>query len=284
MGPLPLYIRRIIAFVFGLLFFIVLAVVLVYATGYRLVDRFTLEQTGGVHISIAPTNAILSINGEEMGVSSFLNKSFFLDHLPHGAYEIAVQKEGYIPWKKTLIVERSLVTGASAFMVPSEVVLLEIVSEGDSSTISTTTRLVAENEYDALLALFKAPTSSLLSATATTTVENVPDPIERIIRDGNVYVHWNRDLSRAPNAFCVTPRACVVEISVELSPAEVVRAEFFREGIVYQTSEGSVYFSEIDVKQPQITALLFEAPGAEFRIYKDEMIIKDAKRLFVVVL
>ena len=223
---------------------VVLAIVSVYASGYRLGEQFTLERTGGIHISVPLTNAKVFLDGKEVGVSSFLDKSFFLDNLPFGAYEVMVQKEGYRSWGKTLIVERSLVTDTSAFLVPKDILPVLVALEGGDMKTSTTTRVVVQKEYDAFSVLFEVATST---ATSTSVVESAPNPIELLVREGNVYVHWNRDLDRAPSAFCVTPRACVVEISVELSEAVVTRAEFFKDGIVYQTKEGDIYFFHIFV-------------------------------------
>ena len=278
MQPLTLRFRRIVAWIFFVLFVAVLAVASIYASGYRLGEKFSLERTGGIHVSVPVVGASVSINGKEIGTASFLDKSFFIDNLDFGTYDIEVYKAGYRTWEKRLIVERSLVTDVSAFLVPESITLTPVVRDQGTS-VATTSRALRQADYDALLTLFVAPTTT--PTVATSTQARAPDPTELVLRDGNVFVRWNRSLETAPSAFCIRPGACLVEISVELTPAQATRAEFFRDGVVYETEEGSVYFAEVDAKQPQIVATLYSAPGAEFRIENGEIYIKDGKKLFV---
>lgn len=283
--PLSLRFRRIVAWAFFFLFLAVLVVTSVYASGYRLGDKFTLERTGGVHVSVPVTGAAVYVNGKEAGVSSFLDRSFFIDNLDFGTYDIEVKKEGYRVWKKKLIVEKSLVTDVSAFLVPDHIALTPVVVEkGAGAVVATTTRVMQQGAYDTLALLFTPATTTPLLQTATTSseAEQAPDPTELIVRDGNVYVHWNRSLTETPSPFCIRPGACVVEISVELGAEKTEHAEFFRDGVLYQTETGGIYFAEVDVKQPQIVAELYSASGAEFRVYQGEIYIKDGTGLFVV--
>ena len=277
MQPLPLLFRRVVSWIFFILFAVILLIVSIYASGYRLGEEFTLERTGGIHVSVPVSGTILYLEGEEVGTSSFLDKSFFLDNLAFGTYSISVEKEGYRTWEKTLIVERAYVTDTTAFLIPETIIPLPIVIGTDTS--ATTSLQVSRAEFLTLESLFNTATTTATTTEATRT----PDPTELVVRDGNVYVRWNRNLERAPSAFCIAPQACVVEISVELDETVVSRAEFFEGGVVYQTPRG-IYLSEIDVKQPNIFVPLYEKPNAEFRIHQGELIILDDEELFVIAL
>lgn len=275
MQPLPLLFRRIVSVLFFILFAVILVVVSIYASGYRLGDEFTLERTGGIHVSVPVSGTTLFLNGEEVGVSSFLDKSFFIDNLTFGTYTVSAEKDGYRPWHKTLIVERAYVTDTAAFLVPQVITPLPVVIGND--TTATTSRHVSRADFLDVESLFVVATT-----TATTTEVSRLDPTELVVRDGNVYVRWNRNLERAPSAFCIAPQACVVEISVALTDAEVTRAEFFKGGVVYETEEG-IFLSEIDVKQPNIVVPLYEVAHATFRLNgQDEIFILDGEDLFVV--
>lgn len=279
MEPLPLTFRRITSYLFFALFVVVLLVASIYASGYRL-NGFSLERTGGIHVSVPIADAQVFVEGEEVGVTGFLTRSFFIDNLEAGNYEVEVVADGYHPWKKAFVVDRALVTDASAFMVPQNLTLVPIVAT-TSESVATTTRVVSQADYQELLDLFGMATSSRLS-TSTPEVEAGSHNLESVVRDGNVYVKWNKSLTNAPSAFCVRPEACVVEVSVEYGEIQATEAALFEGGVVYQTDEGKIFLAEVDVKQPQLVVLLYESMGAEFRVYQDEIIILDNEEFFVV--
>lgn len=279
MEPLPLRFRRFISTLFFVLFVLVLVAASIYASGYRL-DGFGLERTGGIHVSVPIGDAQVLLDGEEVGVSGFLTRSFFIDNLAAGSYEVEVVADGYHSWKKTFVVDRSLVTDAGAFLVPEDFELLPIVAT-TSESVATTTRVVSMSDYEDLLELFDIVVATTTATSTDETAED-PEPLEVVVRDGNVYVEWNRSLANAPSPFCIRPGACVVEISVEFGETEVVRADLFDGGVVYQTEDGTIFLSEVDVKQPQLVVPLYESEDAEFRIYQDEIIILDDAEFFVV--
>ena len=280
MEPLPLTFRRTISTLFFVLFVLVLVAASIYASGYRL-KGFELERTGGIHVSVPIGEAHVFLNGEEVGVSGFLTRSFFIDNLEAGNYEVEVIADGYHQWKKTFVVDRALVTDAGAFIVPMDLELLPIVAT-TSESVATTTRVVSSADYQSLLELFGVIVATTTATSTAETVEEDPEPLESVVRDGNVYVEWNRSLTSAPSAFCIRPGACVVEVSVEFGDAEAVRAELFGGGVVYQTEEGTIYLSEVDVKQPQLVVSLYDSPNASFRIYRNEIIVLDGEEFFVV--
>lgn len=279
MEPLSLRTRRIVSISFFLLFATVLVVTSFYASGYR-IDGWSLEGTGGVYVAVPVSGAEVSVNGEVVGTSGFLTKSFFIDDLAPGSYVLQVMGEGYYPWTKTMIVQRSFVTDTSAFMVPKELPVFEIMATS-SKKIATTTRAVSDLEYERMSELFVVSTSTAMQTATTTDEVKVPD-LELSVRSGNVYVRWNRELERAPSVFCIAPNACVVEVSVEKSEVEVVDAAFFGGGVVYQTKNSGIFFAEIDVKPTQLVIPLYPSPSAEFALYQDEIVIKDEDDLFVV--
>lgn len=273
MEPLSLTTRRIISTTFFVLFVAVLVVASVYASGYRL-RGFELERTGGINVSVPITDARVLLDGAEVGMTGFLTRSFFIDNLEVGNYEIEVQADGYHTWKKTFVVDRALVTDAGAFMVPMEFELLPIVAT-TSESVATTTRVVSQDGYQSLLGLFNTTTS-------TPEAIGEPEALESVVRDGNVYVKWNQLLTNAPSAFCIRPDACVLEISVEYGEEEAVEAALYGGGVVYQTEDGVIFLSEIDVKHPQLVVPLYESGTAEFRIYENEIVILDGEEFFVV--
>lgn len=68
-----------------------------------------------------PANAVISINGKEMKKTDFLFGELFLDNLLPGTYAVKIEKEGYKPWQKSLVVREKQVTEAKSVMLfPSQ--------------------------------------------------------------------------------------------------------------------------------------------------------------------
>ncbi|MFQ5541010.1 MAG: hypothetical protein ACE5F4_02085 [Candidatus Paceibacteria bacterium] len=286
MEPLSLKTRRIIAILFFLLFVAVLTLASAYASGYRL-SGFSLTRTGGVHVSVAVSAARVLLDGTPVGTSGLFSKSFFIDNLVQGSHTVEVRAAGYRPWQKTLIVEAAFVSDASAFLVPEALPVLPIVATTTTS-VATTTHTVSPDEYEALMLLFASATTTPAltelpgdSSTTSAAVPEVPD-VELIIRDGNVSVRWNRDLARAPSSFCVTPRACVIEVTVENGHEEALDAVFFGGGVVYRLDDGGIFLAEVDVRQPRTLVPLYQGDAAEFRVVDDALVIKDGENLYLI--
>lgn len=283
MKPLSLNVRRVYAALFFILFVAVLFVASVYASGYRLIG-LSFEQTGGIHVSVPISGADVTVDGKLVGTSGFLSRSFFIDNLKGKNYTVAAVAPEFYPWEKTVIVEPSIVSDISAFMVPKNLGLVAVVATSSPDS-ATTTRAVSPAEYALLLSLFEEKAAATTTATSTAALapNHLSDSaVEVILRDGNVFVRWKRELGRAPHSFCVTPRACAVEVTVENTEANATRAELFRDGVVYGTTNAGVFFAEVDIKPPQLVVPLYDSPGAEFRIYQGEIVIKNDANLFVI--
>src|SRR5258708_7086424 len=112
MKPLSPLRRRIYLIVLALLFCIVVPCALLFAAGWRYKSGFGLVQTGGIFINVPSSDATISLNGEPVGTSSFLNHNFYISDLASSAYLVRVEKPGYRPWDKVLVVEPELVTDA----------------------------------------------------------------------------------------------------------------------------------------------------------------------------
>lgn len=260
MEPLSLSFRRTVAFVFFGLFVAVLVVSLLYASGYRFAE-WSLTGTGGISLTVPVSGAEIFISGERFGESGFLTRSFFVDNLPSGNYTVAVVAPGFHPWEKSVIVERRFVTGLNAFLVPREFLF---------ETLATSTATTTPLDRD----FFEPSFADAVQVGAPV------DDLELLVRDGNLSVRWMKEVSDAPQAFCITPRACVAEVSIERDTPLVTRAAFFSGGVVYQTNEG-VFLTEIDARPTPVTALV-AGPGAEFVVVDGLLVVKQGEAMMLV--
>lgn len=79
----------------------------VAAAGYRVNwQTFNLQKTGLFVLNSDPRPASISMNGNLLATQTPLRLSYLLP----GWYDLVVQKDGYIPWEKTLKVEGGIAT------------------------------------------------------------------------------------------------------------------------------------------------------------------------------
>lgn len=115
--------RRIIFYILAVLFLFSGGGVLLYAEGWRLDPQtFSPVKTGGIYIESVPRDAKILINGEPIrNTSGIISSGTLISGLLPRNYDVAVTKDGYSEWRKTLSVEPSLVTQAGhIILVPQK--------------------------------------------------------------------------------------------------------------------------------------------------------------------
>lgn len=110
------HIKRMISFYACVtVFFVTLPIVLSYSLGYHIdyFPKFTIYKTGILHIRTQPAGASVFVNSHLHREPTPTN----IEELKPGAYRIEVQKEGYYPWHKDLVVRPNMVTKADAIVL-----------------------------------------------------------------------------------------------------------------------------------------------------------------------
>ena len=92
MQPLSKNKRRVYLVGFVVLFFLCVPVVLLFANGFRFEGGAGFVKTGGIYISVPYADAVVSMNGEEVGTSGLLKRGFYIDDLTPGSYVIGVTR------------------------------------------------------------------------------------------------------------------------------------------------------------------------------------------------
>ncbi len=276
----PLSKRRRRLYLYGLVtvFVLCLPVVMFYANGYRFKSGVGFVRTGSIIISISKSDALLSLNGAEIGTSGFLRHNFYVDNLAPGQYQVLVTREGEHPWHRTLVVEPELVTDAQAFLVPLEITSVRLVDVAKvaSSTIATSTKATPHLTYESYKKAF------LPSSATSTPTEPLHKPTNEVIaiQKGNVSVLWTDAGVLPPSRFCRGPSTCSTEILIESGKQNTISAEFFGGGVVYTTKEGGVFLEEIDIRPEPLSIQLYPVRGADFRIVGGHLIVKDGTALY----
>lgn len=274
MQPMSKRRRRLYLYALVAVFILFLPLVMFYANGYRFQSGLGFVRTGGVIISVSKSDALLSLNGVEVGTSGFLRHNFYIDNLSPGVYQVLVKSEGDHPWHRTLEVEPELVTDAQAFLVSVEITSVKLVDAAlvASSSATTTPHATYESYRKAFL-----PSSG-----TSTPLVALHKPVSEVVavRDGNVSVLWTDQGTVPPSRFCRAPSSCGVEIPIESGKQTAVNAEFFGGGVVYATKEGGVFLKEIDIRPEPLSVQLYPVRGAEFRVVDGHLIVKDGTTLY----
>lgn len=268
MQPLSQKKRRWYLSGFILLFLICLPVTIFFANGFRFKAGYGFVRTGGIFISVPYADAVVSMNGKEIGTSGLLKRGFYIDDLSPDSYIILVEREGSRPWYRTLVVEQKIVSDARALLIPQEI---EAISLAYGTSTASSTRIVSRTEYNRYLAAFLLPAAT---TTAGASGESV------VIEGGDAFVRLTDPYALPTSNFCGRPSFCVSEIPIEQGKQISTNAAFFGGGVVYATEEGGVFLAEADIRPTAVSVPLYPRRDSEFRIIEGHLIIKDGATLY----
>lgn len=266
MRPLSGRRRKTYLVVFFALALALMPAAIFYADGWRFKAGIGLIRTGGIFVSTALNDALIFIDDKQVGSTSIISHGQYVDDLAPSSYEVKVTKTGYREWKRIIIVEPQIVTDVRARLIPSEILVEPLlVSDLATSTphISKDTAL----EYTDLFAVKRVASS--------TVPVDVSDGIGLFIDGGTLSARWMSS-NKPASAFCGRPSFCAKEFPIE-DRAQVTHAEFLGGEVLYRTSDGSIYLSEIDARLSPQRVKLFSAKGADFILVGGRVIIKSGK-------
>jgi hypothetical protein len=273
MEPFPANRRRIYFALSVVLFLVLLPAVILYADGWRFKEGIGFVRTGGIYIAVPYPDATVSLNGETVGHSGFLQREFYFGDLAPSAYSVRVEGEGYRSWSRILVVEPKLVTDVRAVLLPEDIALSRLILSGSASS----TKIVTRTAYDSYLLAF-ATTTAVASSTLPLDEQ---DGIGLFLAKGDIIARWMRE-NNPPSIFCGSPTLCESEMSIKRIGGPATDARFYGGGVVYRTEEGGIYFAEIDVRPTAVAAQLYATDEADMRIVDDALIVKSGDILYEV--
>lgn len=272
MQPLSRRTRHIYLALFVVLFIVLVPVAVLYSTGYRLGEDFTLVKMGGIYIGLSESGATLSLDGKVTKKAGILKNGFFVQDLTPRVYYVKVEKEGYRSWEKILEVKPQRVVEASAFILPNQIPYTEI--------------LPSNRNYSSIVDLFATSTVTTLTSDdypkglATSTRRGLGEVKQKgniVLWDesGTVYARWLDNSSKAPSYFC---EAGVCDKEIAISNGDTV--DFFdfhpqSNELVLMIKGSVVYMTEIDPRVPRNVQTLFDAKGVQVRTEGDNIYIRE---------
>lgn len=267
MQPLSWRLRALYLVLFMLLFVALLPIVILYADGWRFSRDLGIYKTGGVYVSVPYGNVVLTLNGEFVGKTGLLQRSFYIDDLAPSTYVLRAGTDGYYPWERMVVVEPQLVTDARVLLLPVSFETERLVVSGNA----TGTQLIAQVLLEEYRTLFAA-TAPAASSTVPVDIE---ENIGLYVRDGDLIARWLRADTPVPSMFCSRPSYCVSEIVLEGGGETALSGQFFEGGVLFRTKEGGLYFTEADVRPAPRSIHLYDKANVDFRVVSGRLIVKD---------
>ena len=120
--------RKILFFVFFLIFLLGAPLIILYYQGYRFdLEKKSLTQTGGLFLKVTPKQAEIYIDGELVKKTDFFFGSTLIENLLPKKYKIEIKKEEYFPWEKILEIRAKEVTEGKNIVLFPENINFEIL-------------------------------------------------------------------------------------------------------------------------------------------------------------
>lgn len=166
--------RRIIFYLFAVLFLLAATAAVFYSLGYRFDLRsWQVMEVGGIYIKSAPAKPEILLNGKPVkGKSGIFQAGTLITNLTPGSYSVHVQKSGYYPWEKEVTVK-------SGNVASFDYVILAPKTEGAlvaSSTLSfyvQDSRIIRKTKSGLLFGEARIPGDEVISFTSAGTVISV---------------------------------------------------------------------------------------------------------------
>lgn len=123
--------RTYLFFTFFFLFTVSTPLLLLYYAGYRFdFQQRTITQTGALYMKIVPKNASVLVRPSIAEKTDWLFGTILIDNLLPKSYSVLVEKEGYVPWEKTLGVKAREVTEAKNILLIPQLLQTKSLLEG----------------------------------------------------------------------------------------------------------------------------------------------------------
>lgn len=113
-------IRRIVFFIFFLLFIFLAPALVMYAEGYRIdFENKKITQTGGFFVKTLPKQVRIFVDDKLVKKTDFLFGSALIENLLPRRHKFRIEKEEYLPWEKVLeIKEKEVIETKNIILFP----------------------------------------------------------------------------------------------------------------------------------------------------------------------
>jgi hypothetical protein len=195
--------KRMYMFLFFMVFIIVIPVLILYSSGYRLSGKFKLVKTGGIYLVNDESDVVVKLNGRVKKRAGLFDKNLLIKDLKPATYYTRVEKDGYRIWEKNITVEEQKVVECFPLLIPVDLkpVFIPKNLEIKPDKKGAKTKLKPNNEYIDALDIFKTsgkPAAVMILGWESSDIKMLKLGSDRklrrkvfIFREANrIYVKW----------------------------------------------------------------------------------------------
>lgn len=266
MDPLGTFKRSLFLGAAIAVFIIVLPLLLLYVSGYRLsYEKKAIVETGGIYIHTEGIDGEISVSSQNL--EKPLEKiSGLIQGLDPNTYTVNLRKEGFSSWQKNVEVFASKVNDVHPFQIPL------------SPTIEDIPEMIKNSSGKNIVnTLFKTTKKLFTEENKVRETSNVT--LARI--DNHLIAIWKGNPSNPPHFFCNTPNICSNAIVVSNNITEDSVWDFFpkRDDVVIFTTKDGIYVSEIDPFGGKNEHAIIIGEYISFRLKGDILYIQNEEKL-----
>lgn len=294
--------RLIIFLVFIVLFFLLIPVITLYATGYRLDKDLELKPTGGIYVYYPESGVNITVQGQPPQRTTIFAKSILIQNLAPGTYEIDASKDGYSYWKKNVMVKEKRVAEAYPFLVlePLATSTIDADLKPTIEKLFASTTLLATatstSSRSALSVVDKQSVGLNAGATSSSASSTLLNDEGVLFKDVYLYKEqhdkgdwlialWKGETAATPLYFCEEETGlCDTSLVATESSSPIKHFDFYpsRNDIVIYSNSDGVFVTELD-KRPEQNFVTLAKGNVDFRVYNGHIYIKDKNSLYEVI-
>lgn len=130
--------RTVLFLILVILFFVVAPSIILYSQGWRFdINSKRIVKIGGLYFRVLPKRVNVFVDGKHY-LTDYLFGAKFVEGLLPGEYEIRIEKQGFLPWKKKLKIEEEKTTKVEGIFLIPEKISFEILTKEIKDFFPTT--------------------------------------------------------------------------------------------------------------------------------------------------
>ena len=240
-------------------FIIIIPVIVLHSSGYRLNSKFRLVKTGGIYFHNDESDAYVKLNGKVKKTAGLMEKNLLVRDLRPGTYYARVEKEGYRLWEKNVAVQEQKVEVCYPLLIPQdlkpEMVPKYFIVKPEKKGQKPKREL--NDEFTEAIELFKTwgkPSKGVIPGWENSDIKKFKLGADRrlrrkvlLFREGNrIYVNWTGSEEQRP--FFISTKG---KRLVYAPDKKILSFGFFPESdnsMLVLLEDGTLYAVEIDTR------------------------------------
>ena len=242
-----------------IIFLVLIPVLVLYSSGYRLNSKFRLVKTGGIYFHNDESGVTARLNGKVKKTAGLMEKNLLIRDLRPVTYYSRIEKDGYRVWEKNITVSEQKVEVCYPLLIPiklkPEPVTKYLLVKPEKKGAKTRREL--NEEYAEAIELFKVygkPVKGMFTAWESSDIKKLKLDRNRrlwkkifLFLEGNkIYVRWTGSDEERPYFIPLKGKRLVY------APDQKIQSfGFFPErtdSMLVLLEDGTLYAVEIDTR------------------------------------